>query len=120
MSKHTEGPWKTLEGNGFTAIGPVPTDDDVAYLLGRPTLEERRANGTLIAAAPDFFAACEGPGEDVTPLEWLAALLTDLGESGYPGTTEDPAAAWDALTHCGRLLDNLRTATQKAKGGENA
>jgi hypothetical protein len=87
---HTAGPWKAGEGNGFTAIGPVPTDDDVAYLLGRPTIRERRANALLIAAAPDLYAAVR-----------LAHAALDAATSTLAGLDLSPGSRLDDL--CGEL-----------------
>lgn len=95
-----------------------------------PSVAEIRA-----AAATDpenaFLAACEGPGEDVTPLEWLSALLSELRETipvpdpDEYGTTNrvhpfnltaDPEAMWTAYRESEALLLALRAAVNRAKG----
>lgn len=94
-----------------------------------PSVAEIRA---AAAADPEnaFLTACEGPGEDVTPLEWLSALLNELRElqvSHYNGggpeieehvfsLTDDPPAMWTAYHAACILLTDLRTAVDRAKG----
>lgn len=68
MSKHTPGPWTTDsdgDGKAFAIVtsthiegGP---DDDVCEVYGGNTDDEatRKANATLIAAAPKLLAACK-------------------------------------------------------------
>jgi hypothetical protein len=78
------------------------------------------ANAALIVQAvnshADLLAACQGPGEDVSPLEWLSALLHEVRDTNWAEMTVDPQAAFTALDESERLLANLRAAIRKAEG----
>jgi|GEM_PF-3475268 len=79
---------------------------------------EEFANAMLIAAAPDFLAACEGHEPEIGGrLSWLSALLAHLDKDGWARQGEDPDANYHCLWECRQLLDELRAAVAKAKGG---
>lgn len=99
----------------------------VAYIPER--IESRGQDVTktarLLAAAPDFFAACEGAVfPDISRLEWLAGLIGEfqrrsdrLAELDPDGmASEDPDADGTALREVMGLLTDLRSAVAKATG----
>lgn len=56
MSKHTPGPW-VVEKDGFSlAMGGQVVATAIAP--DRASINEQRANASLISAAPDLLAAC--------------------------------------------------------------
>lgn len=109
MNKHTPGPWRVDETKALGAYGvwteyaTHPGDDGAGYpskicsvLQGgdrRISREQRDANAALIAAAPDLLEACR------KILAWgVRANAFVEPEDGY-------------------LVDCLRAAIAKAKGG---
>jgi len=74
MTEHTPGPWTRDEAGFIMADGETIADSQCSTNLD---IDEREANGTLIAAAPDLLEACkgivdgfdewEGPEEDILP-----------------------------------------------------
>jgi len=65
-----------------------------------------------------FLTACEGTDPDVTPLEWLSALLHEAIARGLPQTCQDEEAVWTAIQVSQKLLADLRAAVAQAKGEE--
>ena len=62
MSKHTPGPWRLFNENGTVAVmaGKRPTHNEVVHWTGFDASHFPRqtvANGRLIAAAPEMYAA---------------------------------------------------------------
>lgn len=121
MSKHTPGPWTferaTYSGENWSLAGSgnyvLTTDHLHADQLG-----DEEADFRLMTAAPDFLAACQGPDPDVSALDWLSALLTDLEDDpgSYIQESEDPEALETAIRESRRLLEGLRAAVRKAEG----
>ncbi len=61
-----------------------------------------------------FVAACQGSEPDVTALEWLSGILSELEETRWPDQTTDPEAARHALTASRTLLAGLLAAVVQA------
>lgn len=95
MSKHTQGPWRVLQGHIVETVC-----DEAMWVaqLGvddRITMSETFANARLIAAAPELLAACKA----------CAAVLGGM----------------DTLRHIApefSALDLARAAIAKAEGGQ--
>jgi hypothetical protein len=120
MSKHTQGPWKvkfqdTIWGRApnwehthshWVIKGPdkkhspVALIRDAGYGMG-PSMAVRKANATLIAAAPDLLAALE-------------AVIEDL-EGGIAQADEE-GASQDWLEDANNRLDAAKAAIAKATG----
>ncbi len=116
MSGHTPGPWEARESWVFAGEQMVAFATELhADGSSTSTKPIEFANARLIAAAPDFVAACLGKDEDVTPLQWLRALLSDLHESGPRDDNEDPMAWLEALAHSEMLLADLDAVIAKVE-----
>lgn len=120
MSEHTPGPWSYPPGQcGIIAASGVK----VAHVRGDHDEHSDEcttcANGHMLAAAPDFVDACQGPDPDVDRLSWLSALLTELEDSAFASECEDPQAVGTAMLECRLLCDGLRAAVRKAKGEQS-
>lgn len=63
-AKHTRGPWEVRE-NSDSDVFIMAGDDLIAEVEGNWP-EPSRANGRLIAAAPDLLEACEAVLSDTT------------------------------------------------------
>lgn len=121
MIKATPGPWMAetpavCGSEGFLgcertpiygwAIRPKGTSDTIAVLsAGENSLEEQTANGHLIAAAPDLYAALEA-WEKVEKLQTRAALKM------WDGVAVDEMQ--ESLREAKRLT---HAAIEKARGG---
>lgn len=97
---HTAGEWEVVEHTGTESgiyaggkrIAGLECDDELG-------VQEMGANARLMAASPDLLAAAEG-------LLYLYPDLPDL----IPGNLEKPKAR--------RVLQNIRDAVAKARGGD--
>jgi len=98
MSKYTPGPW-WRDDDGFIASGNGDTYVTVADAnVNSLDIDEREANTSLIAAAPELLAA----------LKNAAKILDDDGaRDGYSGKESYDDAA-----------DAARAAIARAEGGE--
>lgn len=93
-SKHTQGPWQVLSSGGRPyAVSTMPHNRFVVNWggLAKPAQPATRANASLIAAAPDMYAAIAGA------MEYLESHL----------------GACDAGCEC--ILHPLRAAIAKAE-----
>lgn len=115
-----------IVGASLSAIEPVPAP---------PSVTEIRAAAQVAPAEPEgaFRAACLGSGEDVTPLEWLSALLSELRELHYLQhidngehseeterwhvfmLADDTDSMWTAYRECENLLLSLRSACENGR-----
>ena len=121
MSKHTQGPWtvklKPSKWNPTMCCperevwvikgpdkkhSPVATVRTAGYGMG-PSMAVRKANATLIAAAPDLLAALE-------------AVIDDL--EGYIAEAVDHCASKEWLREAGERFNNARAAINKATGAD--
>lgn len=108
----TPGPWGLYEGcgGGYAITVPAPNDATVLIghssaarapwmLKGRAPIEEpeAKANGRLMAAAPDLLAAIEGLIEHAQPEGW--------GEGDDPEQDEAWRAAFRAMAKARGVRD---------------
>src|SRR5262245_13150731 len=65
-----------------------------------------------------FRAACQGPDSDVSRLDWLSGLLSEITDTGWCDTTGYPDANYSALRESQALLralsDLMKAAPSKA------
>ena len=92
-TKHTKGPWKRIQLDGFTYINPERETGEyalIAKITGHPYEhnEVKDANSKLIAASPDLYFGCR------------AALLTLEEDENYHKYTD--------------IINTLKQAIQKA------
>ncbi len=87
---HTPGPWGLMEHqDGFLTL--TPPDGRCAYFGMLPNEDdEDRANGRLIAAAPDLLAALELLGANILALP--TPLFEQISEHIKPGVAASRAA----------------------------
>lgn len=100
---HTPGPWQfyelTLRGGTPDGLGYIrPADEDGREIahhgdMERP-VEENRANGHLIAAAPDLLAACKAQHKALDILFAMLIARSPIGEPFQPSKSGEP---WDAM-----------------------
>jgi len=118
MSEHTQGPWRVklqqrmawdkYVPEHWVIKGPDSKHSPIALIrtagLGAgPSMAVRKANATLIAAAPDL-------------LEALEAVIDDL--EGYIAEAVDHCASKEWLREAGERLNNARAAINKATGAD--
>lgn len=81
MSKHTPGPW-WFAG---MEIGTVPNMDIKVARVSGANLEEARANGRLMAAAPKLLAALEQALDNVMldpyPPHWVVGAKEAVAQA---------------------------------------
>lgn len=58
-AEHTPGPWRFDRDSNVLEMAGKPTADIVDVSPPLASYEEARANGHLIAAAPELLAACQ-------------------------------------------------------------
>ena len=98
-TKHTPGPW-----NQHPRVKEDPPkiygDGCIVAIVdtSAPDYEEREANASLIAAAPDLLAAC-------------ADMLAAQDKLSEPGYVDDP----DTLAHLYRGMEMARAAIRRAE-----
>lgn len=121
--KHTPGPWAFPPADG-TCVVVRADGSPIARIVMDHHPDSRHeceacANGRVMAAAPDFLGACQGPDPDTDRLSWLSALLTELDDSQFARECEDPDAMRTAILECQMLRANLQSAVKKAQGEQS-
>jgi len=106
MSKHTPGPW-WFAG---MEIGTVPNMDIKVARVSGANLEEARANGRLMAAAPKLLAALE-----IFADPEIIAQLEGCAEDGVRRTDDEDWAKFRLLAKHYRAA---AAAVAEAKGGQ--
>lgn len=112
-AKFTPGPWTVYEENCYEIRDRSQLHIADVYALGVPPGEEV-ANARLIAAAPNFYAAC-AIDEEGGRLTWLSALIADYADNR---PHDDDQAELTAIAECRALLADLRAAVEKVHGGK--
>lgn len=128
MSQHTPGPWIiTGEGDKPHLCVETAKGGIVANIYGGtrfPTPTSVQGNARLIAAAPDFKAACEGKRfPDILALDWAQGIIEQYGrrlhgEEPAEPETEDIEAALTAYNEAIGMIHALRAAYLKSEGQE--
>jgi len=97
-AKHTPGPWKHI-GNGIVAPvnDPKEKHGEIDASVFGDTVEQNRANGNLIAAAPEMLEACK------VAFAWSC-------------TRSETRHKWTASDQ--KVHEVLKRAIAKAEGGE--
>jgi hypothetical protein len=123
-TEHTPGPWAVGQ---YTATESFKSIDnhtcvcvpDTMLLIATcgpaDDLKSQR-DADVIAAAPDYYEACRDPKDDVSPLSWLASLLSSVEPHLERISGGDLNAGWMCLQECRTLLAKLQAATKKADG----
>lgn len=89
-------------------------------------MQDEGISSDVLVAAPDFHAACRGQSfPDVSRLDWLAGILTDVGclfdgEATIEEVFQDRDAYRTALSEADDLLTDLRAAQAKTEGRTDA
>jgi hypothetical protein len=84
--KFTPGPWMTIENRTNTSIATgnyIDGGRQIAFVAGSPTKPFRRANATLIAAAPGMYAALK----DIAAKQMCVCKLNPLVDGPVPCET---------------------------------
>lgn len=127
MAAHTPGPWVITVGSRDEVIvtsphDPEGIDDDVCLVYGGNDEERsiREANARLIAAAPKLLGAMQGKDidPDVTPIEWISSLVTDVRAAldSEQWEYEDVASLRECLWNIETFLTAARAAVAEAVG----
>jgi hypothetical protein len=121
--RHTPGPWTRVYEERFrhdnSAGVRAANNLYIAAALDRNSYdldEEVEANARLIAAAPDFLAACTHEEHCIPALDWLSALLNEVDAHFKSVAGEDDEATYTAFRASCKLLLDLRAAVKKAEG----
>lgn len=116
--KSTPGPWRA------TPIGASVQRERLQRGAGVvvafiPDGSNRKADADLIAAAPDFMAACIGEFEDIPDLWYIAymEMVLDLAESDQAFLhAGDYYPRVEAISIAREMCRNLRAAMAKGRG----
>ncbi len=128
---HTPGPWSLEKNSNGVVIGGGAEQHTSIFkvLYKKPEIlgdsktlawQEFEANAKLIAAAPELLEALNGGLEyDPTPLDWVAALLSDYetlrkAATGAGIEQEDPDAEATMLYKVHVFINEARAAIAKA------
>lgn len=116
----TPGPWEAGRMMGFpddwAIYAPDPSTDAEPGNLMRVASHLTAENARLMAAAPDYAAACGTPDQPDERLGWLGVLITcyEVEHEHDDGCDQD--AEFLMLQEVRALREELIVATAKAQG----
>lgn len=103
--KFTPGPWRLSAAGTVMTVGGETRIADIIHSIRNPPDPAVAADGALIAAAPDMFAALVAQSQ---ANDWLMARLIEKDETFLPSKS----GVWPSVLQANAALSKARGETQ--------